>query len=84
MLTLRVVVSVAIACGACSLEALGQTYPAKPVRMIVGYPPASGVDIAARLVTAKLTEAHGVQFLVDNRPGAAGNIAVELTARAAA
>lgn len=73
----------AIACGVYAAGALAQTYPAKPVRMIVGYPAASGVDIAARLVTAKLAEAHGVQFLVDNRPGAAGNIAVELNARAA-
>lgn len=73
----------AIACGVCAAGALAQAYPVKPVRMIVGYPAASGVDIAARLVTAKLAEAHAVQFLVDNRPGAAGNIAVELTARAA-
>jgi len=83
MWSFRVVASAVIACCACSLDGRAQTYPSKPVRMIVGYPAASGVDIAARLVTAKLTETHGVQFLVDNRPGAAGNIAVELTARAA-
>ena len=66
-----------------SLGALAQSYPAKPVRVMVGYPPASGVDIGTRLVTAKLSEALGAPFIVDNRAGAAGNIAVELTARAA-
>lgn len=63
--------------------AIAQSYPTKPVRLLVGYPPASGVDIAARLVATELSQAHGVQFIVDNRPGAAGNIVVEQTVRAA-
>ncbi|MCC7123120.1 MAG: hypothetical protein IT493_16320, partial [Gammaproteobacteria bacterium] len=64
-------------------SAFAQTYPAKPVRVLVGYPPASGVDIAARLVATELSQMHGSQFIVDNRPGAAGNIVVEQTVRAA-
>ena len=66
-----------------SVSALAQPYPAKAVRVIVGFPPGAGVDIATRLVTAKLSENLGRQFVVDNRSGAAGNIAVELAARAA-
>src|SRR5258706_7865145 len=60
-----------------------QVYPTRPVRVIVNFPPGAGTDITTRLVTAKLSEQLGQQFLVDNRAGAAGNIGVELAARAA-
>ena len=60
-----------------------QSYPVRPVRVIVNFPPGAGVDIATRIVTAKLGEALGQQFVIDNRAGAAGNIGVELAARAA-
>ena len=53
------------------------------MRVIVNFPPGAGVDITTRLVTAKLSETFGQQFLVDNRAGAAGNIGVELASRAA-
>ncbi|HEX3171642.1 MAG TPA: tripartite tricarboxylate transporter substrate-binding protein, partial [Burkholderiales bacterium] len=55
----------------------------RPVRVIVNFPPGAGVDIATRIVTAKLGETFGQQFVIDNRAGAAGNIGVELAARAA-
>jgi tripartite-type tricarboxylate transporter receptor subunit TctC len=79
----RVAVIAAVLCGVQG-SGWAQSYPARPVRMLVGYPPASGVDIATRLIAAELSQAHGVQFVVDNRPGAAGNIVVEQTVRAAA
>ena len=60
-----------------------QSYPVRPVRVIVNFPPGAGVDIATRIVTAKLGDALGQQFVIDNRAGAAGNIGVELAARAA-
>ena len=61
----------------------GQAWPVKPVRIMVGYVPGGGVDTTARIVAAALTEHWGTQVIVENRPGAAGNIATEITARAA-
>ena len=61
----------------------GQAYPAKSVRVIVGFPPGSGADITARAIGAKLYEVVGQQFFADNRPGAGSNIAAELAAKSA-
>lgn len=57
-------------------------YPAKPVRVIVPFPPGGSIDPIARMITPKLAEAFGQQFLVDNRPGANGAIGTELLAKA--
>ena len=65
---------------ACA-QTLAQGYPAGPVRVIVPFPPGGGVDGAGRLISQKLTEALGRQFVVDNRPGANGMIGSELAAR---
>jgi len=70
-----------LVCGASM--AFAQTYPSKPIRMVVGFPPGGGVDINARLLGPKLTEYLGQQIIVENRPGAGTNIANELVARAA-
>ena len=64
-------------------EAAAQTYPAKPIRVIVPYPPGGTSDILTRLIGAKLTESWSQQIIADNRTGAGGNIGAELTARAA-
>ena len=58
-----------------------QSYPVKPVRVLVGFPPGAGVDITTRLFMPELAKAFGQQFVVDNRPGAAGNIAAEIAAK---
>ena len=60
-----------------------QDYPQKPVRFIVGFSPGGGSDILARLLSEKLTESWGRPFVVDNRSGAGGTIALSLTANAA-
>jgi tripartite-type tricarboxylate transporter receptor subunit TctC len=67
----------------CALNAVAQTYPSRPVRMLVGFPPGGGTDIAARLLAPKLSEYFGQQFVVENRPGATTNIASDLVAKAA-
>ena len=58
-------------------------YPTRPIRMIVGFAPGGGTDLTARPVAQKLSERLGQQVIVENRPGAAGNIATEQVARAA-
>src|SRR5215813_678946 len=76
-----------LAVGAAALPAVSriacaQAYPARPVRLIVGYAPAGGTDITARLIGQWLSERFGQQFIVENRPGAGSNIATEAVVRA--
>jgi len=70
-----------LALGAVAAQA--QTYPAKPVRMIVPYPAGSTPDIVGRTLAERLQKAFGQPFLVENRTGAAGNIGAEAVARSA-
>jgi tripartite-type tricarboxylate transporter receptor subunit TctC len=58
-----------------------QDYPAKPVRMVVGFPPGGGADVVARQFTPRLGEQLGQQVVIDYRSGASGNIALELLAK---
>ena len=75
-----------LAVAACLLAAgnvLAQAYPAKPVRMIVGFPPGGGTDVVARVISQKLTEWWGQPVTVENRAGATGTIGADLVAKSA-
>src|SRR4051812_25800512 len=60
-----------------------RTYPGRPVRTLVGLPPGGSVDIVVRGLSAKLTEAFGQSFVVDNRPSAGGVVAMDILSSAA-
>src|SRR5262245_55778025 len=75
-----------LAAGAAALPSVSriaraQAYPSRPVRLVVGVPAGSGTDILARLVGQWLSERLGQPFVIENRPGAAGNIAAETVVR---
>ena len=74
---------IAGALGALSLSAAAADFPTRPLRIIIGFPPGGATDLVARLLTPKLSEAFKQQVIVDNRPGANGALASELTAKAA-
>ena len=73
----------AIALAAAAAGASAQQFPSKPIRFVVGLAPGGGTDIVARTVGTKLSTQVNQQVVVDNRPGASGNIAAELVARSA-
>lgn len=73
----------ALATALCTAGAAAQNWPARPVRIVVGYEAGGPVDILARLLTPRFTETFGQQFIVDNRPGASGMIGTEQVAKAA-
>ena len=64
-------------------SAAAQDYPTKPIKLIVPFPPAGGTDIMSRVVAQKLTDANKWTIVVDNRPGAGGNIGVDAAAKSA-
>src|SRR5262249_34229267 len=75
-----------LAAGAAALPAVSriawaQAYPTRPVRIVVGFAPGGQNDINARLIGQWLSERLGQQFIIDNRPGASGNIAMESVVR---
>ena len=77
-----------LAAGAAALPAVSRiaravAYPARPVRLIVGFPPGGGTDIMARLIGQSQSERLGQSFVIENRPGAGSNISTETAVRAA-
>ena len=78
---LALVSTIALIGQAALLPAYAQTWPAKPIRMIVPYPSGGTSDILARLIGQKLTEAWGQQIVVDSRPGANGTIGTDIVVR---
>jgi tripartite-type tricarboxylate transporter receptor subunit TctC len=74
---------VALMSACIALQASAQTYPSKPVHVIVPFPPGGAADLLARALGKKLTETWGQPIIVDNRPGAGGNIGAEAAAKAA-
>jgi tripartite-type tricarboxylate transporter receptor subunit TctC len=73
----------AVALPAVSRFAWAQTYPARPVKLILGYPPGGSADITARLIGQWLSERLGQPFIIENRPGAGTNLATDAAVRAA-
>src|SRR5688572_10308697 len=82
-MNLKTLVSiVAIGCAAVGAPAYAQTFPSKTVRIILPFPPGGPSDILGRALAQKLTEQVGQQVIADNRPGAGGNLGLELTSKA--
>lgn len=72
----------AAAVAAAASAASEPVYPSRPIRLLVGFSPGGATDVVARILGKKLTDAWGQQVVVDNRPGAAGILATEMTAKA--
>lgn len=75
--------ALALACAAAAAQSQ-QSYPRKPVRLIVGFPPGGNADASARLMAVRLGEALGTTFVIENRTGAGGSVATQIAARAPA
>src|SRR5437660_9610026 len=82
---LRVIFRVGLA--ACAMlsasRALAQVYPSQPIKVVVPFTPGTGMDMIARTVAPKLSERLGQPIVVENKPGASGNIGAEMVARSA-
>jgi tripartite-type tricarboxylate transporter receptor subunit TctC len=80
---MRLFISIIVLCAWVTGPANAQPFPARPVKLVVGFTPGGGVDINARLLASKLSEILGQPVIVDNKPGAGTNIANEFVAKAA-
>ena len=75
-------VAVLLAAVVCAFQAAAQAFPAKPIRLVVGYPPGGSGDFTARIAADELQKDLGIAVIVENRAGAGGNIAAEVVAKA--
>ena len=73
-----------VVCSTASIDVAAQSYPVRPVRLLVGFAPGGAVDIAARVIANQLTGAIGQSVIVENKAGASGNIAADFVAKAQA
>src|SRR6188508_1992022 len=80
----RAILAAALGFAVLTTQAQAQTWPARPVRIVVPSPPAGGTDIIARVMAEHFSKAFKQQFFVENRPGAGNMIGIESVARAAA
>src|SRR5882762_9467484 len=78
----RTLAAAVLAIGLCTTSADAQTYPTKPIKMIVPYTPGSPVDVLARVVTQQVSARLGQSIIIDNRPGAGTTIGTKLAASA--
>jgi tripartite-type tricarboxylate transporter receptor subunit TctC len=78
----RIAVAAAALCAAHAIAEAAQPYPSRPIRIVVAYTPAGTTDILARVIGQKMNEAWGQPVIIDNRPGANGNIGTEYAAKA--
>ena len=78
----RIVAVAALLTAIVAQTALGQTYPSRPIRLLVPFAPGGGSDVIARIAAQKLTEAVGQQVIVENRPGAGGSLGADIVAKA--
>ena len=81
-LLVRLILVVMAAAGVTASVASEPAYPSKPIRMLVGFSPGGGTDVAARIIGKKLSETWNQQIVIDNRAGAGGLVAFEMTAKA--
>src|SRR3954452_18128387 len=72
----------AVLAPALATRAQAQNWPNRFVRLVVPFPPGGGTDVVARIVTNRLSEVWGQQFVIENKPGAGSNIGIETAARA--
>jgi tripartite-type tricarboxylate transporter receptor subunit TctC len=76
---IRITIALAVPLGIACAQA--QTYPVKPVRLVVGFPPGGGTDVVARIIQPKLSEYLGQPVVIENRPGATGTVAAAMVAK---
>jgi tripartite-type tricarboxylate transporter receptor subunit TctC len=81
-MSVRLIIAALLAVFSLCMGAYAQTFPSKPIRMVVGFPPGGTTDIIGRAVAAKLSERAGQQVIIDNRAGASGIIGADIVAKA--